>query len=332
MPHNSLENHSREQRIYLVTIAGGIINVALLILKFVAGIMGASAAMIADAAHSLSDFLTDLVVLLFVKIGNKPQDRNHDYGHGKFETLATALIGLALFAVGCMLCYQGITKVVAVCHGEMLQVPGIIAFIASLISIGLKEWAYYFTIKVGKQEHTQVLIANAWHHRSDAFSSLATSIGIGGAIILGKNWAVLDPLAAIVVSVYIMRAAYLLVRQAVDDLLEISLPDDVEDEIVALAAQEEGVTDIHHLCTRRMGNNIAIEMDMRMDGATSLYEAHCRGNRIEVRLRKRFGEGTHIILHFEPIKINGRYVAPKQEKRKEKMFYIKKEKHFVDNQ
>ena len=303
-------DRQREQSIYRVTIAGSIINAVLLALKFTAGILGGSAAMIADAVHSLSDFMTDIVVLLFVKLGNKPQDEDHDYGHGKYETLATALIGIALMGVGAMICYNGLTKTWAVINGEQLKSPGMIAFIAAIVSIALKEWAYRFTEKVGREVGSQAVRANAWHHRSDALSSIGTAFGIGGAILLGAQWAVLDPLAAIIVSFFILKAAYGLIVQATNELLESSLPKDVEAQMVALAAEEEGVADIHNLRTRRLGNKIAIEMHVRMPGEMSLYEAHEKATRIEKRLRKQFGEHTHIALHLEPLKVNGCYVSP----------------------
>lgn len=305
-------DRQREQSIYRVTIAGSIINVVLLVLKFVAGILGGSAAMIADAVHSLSDFMTDIVVLLFVKLGNKPQDEDHDYGHGKYETLATALIGIALMGVGAMICYNGLSKTWAVVNGEQLKSPGMIAFIAAIVSIALKEWAYRFTEKVGREVGSQAVRANAWHHRSDALSSIGTAFGIGGAILLGAQWAVLDPLAAIIVSFFILKAAYGLIVQATNELLEGSLPKDVEAQMVALAAEEEGVADIHNLRTRRLGDKIAIEMHVRMPGEMSLYEAHEKATRIEKRLREQFGAHTHIALHLEPLKVNGCYVSPKE--------------------
>ena len=220
---------ARERSVYRVTIAGSIINVALLVFKFVSGIVGGSAAMIADAVHSLSDFLTDIVVLVFVRLSSKPSDEDHDYGHGKYETLATAIIGLALLAVGVMICYNGVSKTFAALRGEQLSTPGWIAFVAAVLSVVLKEWAYRFTVKVGREVDSQAVVANAWHHRSDAFSSVGTAIGIGGAIMLGQRWAVLDPIAAIIVSIFILKAAWGLIGQSTAELLEASLTKNVEE-------------------------------------------------------------------------------------------------------
>lgn len=301
---------ARVRAINRVTIKGSIINVVLLIFKFVAGIVGGSAAMIADAVHSLSDFLTDVVVVVFVRLGSKPEDRDHDFGHGKYETLATAAIGMALFIVGAMLCYGGGAKIVSAMRGEALEQPGWIALAAALMSIALKEWAYRFTVRVGRRLDSPAVVANAWHHRSDALSSIGTAIGIGGAIILGCRWAVLDPIAAVVVSVFIMRTAYTLVGQSMGELLEKSLPEDMERQIADLASEEPTVSAIHHLRTRRIGIHIAIEMHVRMPGALSLYEAHQHASNIEQRLRERFGAETYINLHVEPVKVNGEYVKP----------------------
>lgn len=301
---------SREKRIYRVTLAGGLINTLLVVFKFLAGILGGSAAMIADAVHSLSDFLTDLVVLAFVKLSSKPQDKGHDYGHGKFETLATVIIGLALLVVGGMIFYKSLLRILSFLRGETLPAPGMIALVAAIISIVLKEWCYRFTIKVGKEENSQAVIANARHHRSDAMSSIATMVGIGGAILLGQKWTVLDPLAALIVSFFIFRIALNLVRNAGEDLLEQSLPEEIENEIIKIAENEPGVSEVHNLRTRRIGNRYAIEMHVRMQGSITLYESHLRATRIEDRLREEFGPQSHIAIHTEPLKVNGEYREP----------------------
>ncbi|MDY3253167.1 MAG: cation diffusion facilitator family transporter [Prevotella sp.] len=306
-----MKGKDREKRIYRVTLAGSAVNVVLLVFKFVAGFFGGSAAMIADAVHSLSDFITDVIVLLFVKLSAKPEDSDHDYGHGKYETLATSLIGLALMFVGVMIMYNGVCSIASAIMGNPLPQPRMIALAAALVSIALKEWAYRFTVKVGRECESQAVVANAWHHRSDALSSIGTAVGIGGAILLGDKWAVLDPIAAVVVSVFIIRTAWQLTKQSAGELLEQSLPADMEREIVDIVAREPMTSEVHHLRTRRIGSHIAIEMHLRMPGDISLYESHQHATNIEQKLRKRFGASTHIGLHVEPLKINGKYVAPK---------------------
>ena len=305
-----MDEKQRLREVYKVTLTGSVINVLLLVVKFAAGILGHSAAMIADAIHSLTDFATDVVVLVFVKLGNKPKDKDHDYGHGKYETLATAIIGISLFVVGVLICYTGINKTYRAIEGETLQQPGVVALVAAIVSIVLKEWAYQFTVRVGRKYHSEAVVANAWHHRSDALSSIGTMIGVGGAILLGDKWAVLDPLAAIIVSAFIIKAAWGLVLQSVKELTDASLPDAEEEEIMKLANEESGVREIHNLQTRRIGNKIAIEMHVRMPGSLSLYEAHEHATDIEKRLKEKFGADTHVGIHLEPIKVNGKYEKP----------------------
>ena len=292
----------RDRRIYRITLAGSIVNIVLLVFKFIAGILGHSAAMIADAIHSLSDFLTDIIVIVFIRLSSKPADHDHDYGHGKYETLATSVIGMALAVVAVMLGWDGIEKIIYVMQGNQLESPGIIALWAAILSIVLKEWIFRATRKVAKEENSKALEANAWHHRSDALSSIGTAVGIGGAVMLGNNWAILDPIAAIVVCILIIVTAFKIIRQASGELLEESLPKDIEDRIEQIAYQDPLVSDIHKLHTRRIGNIIAIEMHLRMPSDITLAESHIHANSIEKSLKQEFGNGTHIMLHIEPKK------------------------------
>lgn len=293
---------TRQQKMYRVTLAGSIVNALLLILKFAAGIIGHSAAMIADAVHSLSDFITDIVVIAFVRLSSKPADKNHAYGHGKYETIATSIIGLALMAVAVKLGWDGIQKIFHVIRGGELQSPGIIALIAAITSIIAKEWIYRVTHRVARQVESQALEANAWHHRSDAFSSIGTAIGIGGAVALGSRWTILDPIAAVIVSIMISITALKLIRKSSGELLEESLPQETEQQIIDIVYQDPLVTDVHRLHTRRIGNIIAIEMHLRLPKDITLEQAHTHATAIERHLRDTFGSGTHIMLHIEPTK------------------------------
>ncbi|WP_130893705.1 cation diffusion facilitator family transporter [Paraprevotella xylaniphila] len=292
----------REKAIYQVTWAGSFVNFLLVVFKLIAGILGHSAAMIADAVHSLSDFATDIVVLIFTRISNKPQDKNHDYGHGKYETLATAIIGIVLFAVGAGICWNGLRAIQTVWQGGRLPVPGMLAFAGAIISIVSKELIYRYTIHVGRKINSSAVIANAWHHRSDAFSSIGTAMGIGGAIALGESWSVLDPMAAVIVSFFIMKVSVQLLKPCVDELTEKSLPDEIEKEICLIAENTPGVSAIHNLRTRRIGNHYAIEMHVRMDGHLTLYEAHAKASVIENKLKEKYGNETHVGIHVEPVK------------------------------
>lgn len=298
---------TREKEIVHITLWGSAVNVALTVLKFVAGILGCSAAMIADAVHSLSDLLTDFVVLLFVKISNRPADSEHPYGHGKYETLATSIVAIALLAAGGVLLAEGIEKIVAAFRGETLKVPGRIALWAALISIAAKELIYQLTMRVARRVDSTALEANAWHHRTDALSSVATAAGIGGALLFGGRWALLDPVAAALVSVFILIAAVKLLHEAIQELLEKRLPEEVERQICDIVAEDREMSELHQLRTRRVGHVYSIEMHLRMHGNISLYEAHRHSMLLEQRLRDRFGQGTLISIHLEPLKVNGVY-------------------------
>ena len=296
------EKAAREKEIYKVTLIGSAGNVLLVVLKFIAGIMGNSAAMVADAVHSLSDFLTDIVVILFVHLGAKPQDESHDYGHGKYETLAVLLIGLALVAAAIGIIVHGAMQLVDWLNGETLTVPGKLALWAALLSIVVKELIYRYTLIRGRQLESQAMIANAWHHRSDSLSSMGAAIGIGGAILLGEKWAVLDPLASIVVGAMLIKVSWELLRGSFGELTDHSLPQEEVQEIVAIIRSFPDVSEPHNVRTRHIGNRIAIEAHIRMDGSVSLKQAHERATEIERRLRERFGSETLVTLHMEPTK------------------------------
>lgn len=293
---------NREKQIFRTTLVGSVANLLLVVFKFVAGIVGHSAAMIADAVHSLSDFITDIIVVIFVAISGKPEDEDHDYGHGKYETLATAVIGIILFFVGVGILISGIKAIVGTLQGEPLQTPSLLALIAAVISILVKEVLYHYTVKRGKALGSSSVVANAWHHRSDALSSIGTAIGIGGAIFLGEQWRILDPIAAVIVSLFIIKVAVELFKPCIEELLERSLPTEMEQKILDIILSTPQVSSPHHLRTRRIGSYIAIEVHIRMDGQRSLSEAHQVASDIERRLKAEFGESTHIGIHMEPTK------------------------------
>ena len=291
---------TREKEIYKVTLVGSAGNAALLTFKFIAGVMGNSSAMIADAVHSLSDFITDIVVVVFVGISAKPQDTSHDYGHGKFETIASFLIGLALVAAATGIVVTGALKLLAWWGGAELESPGWIALWAAVLSVVIKELLYQYTARRGRKLDSQVMIANAWHHRSDALSSVGAAVGIGLALWLGQHWAVFDPLASVVVGLMLMRVAYKLLKTSIGELTESSLPAETEQEIEQIILSFGDVCQPHNLRTRRIGNRIAIEAHVRMDGRLPLETVHERATTIERKLKERFGNNTHVTLHMEP--------------------------------
>lgn len=297
---NSLED-IRASKANKITWIGFFSNLILTSFKLIAGIIGNSAAMIADAIHSLSDFATDIVVLVSFRIVSKPPDENHNYGHGKFETLATTIIGVALFFVGAGILYSGGENVYSfIILKKNPESPGIIALIAALISIITKESLYRFTVIIGKEIQSQAVIANAWHHRSDAFSSIGTFLGIGGAILLGHNWRILDPIAAIIVSIFILKTAYDISIGSIKELLEESLDDNTNKNILKIIENVEDVKSPHELKTRRVGNKIIIDIHIKVKNALNIVEAHNINNEIEAQIKEKYGDNTIINIHTEP--------------------------------
>jgi cation diffusion facilitator family transporter len=278
------------------------VNMILFAFKLVAGIVGRSGAMVADAVHSASDFATDIVVLAFVRISAKPRDNDHKWGHGKYETLASLIIGVALFAVGVEILIDSALKIKAVANGEILPRPGIIAIIAAAVSIVVKEALYQWSVYVARKVESPSVKANAWHHRSDALSSVGTLLGIGAAYFLGEKWRIADPIAAIVVAALIMNVSITLCRTALAELLEKSLPQAVEEEILSIILSVPNVHKPHNLRTRRIGANIAIEVHIRVEGTMTVHDSHEISRQIEDALRSRFGEQTAVAIHIEPIK------------------------------
>lgn len=292
---------NREKRIYKVTLIGTLVNVVLVALKFVGGILGRSSAMVADAVHSLSDFISDIIVLVFVKLAGKPRDDSHRYGHGKFETFATMIIGVMLCAAGVALLVDGISLIVKSLSGEQLPAPTWIALVVAVVSIVSKEWLYRITVACGRSVKSNAVVANAWHHRSDAISSLGTLAGIAGAMFLGAKWRWLDPLAAVVVSGFIIKSGYDIVRPAVNELLDGSLPGDDERLIERLVLGVHGIEAMHNLRTRRVGNAVAIDLHAKMDGRMSLNDAHHLATQAENKLKEAFGPNSIINIHMEPL-------------------------------
>ena len=305
----SSEAEIRKRKIYRVTFVGFVVNLVLSVLKLAAGIVGRSGAMVADAVHSFSDLATDVVVIAFARISAKPRDDGHDYGHGKYETLATIIISLALGIVGAGILAGSIRDIRIVVDGGLLPRPGLVALVGGGgagfspgVSIVVKEILYRYTVREGRAVDSPSVVANAWHHRSDALSSLGTLVGIACAYFLGQKWRIADPIAALVVAVFIFKVAFDLVRTGLNELLERSLPADVEEEILRIVTADPEVCQPHNLRTRRIGAAIAVEVHVRMDGAMTVARSHALTVDIERRLRARFGEGTMIAIHVEPLK------------------------------
>ncbi len=292
---------SRIAQLKHITVIGAVVNLLLSVLKLVAGILGASAAMIADAVHSFSDLLSDGVVLVMVHLGGQDADAEHDFGHGKFETFGTLIVACLLIAVGLSLCYHGITKILYTLNSPLstIETPSMMALWAALISIIVKEALYQWTYRVGKALDSPVVVANAWHHRTDALSSVGALLGIGGAILLGGRWVILDPIVCVIISIVIVYIAIKMMMPAVSELLDASLPDAVEQEIVTIALSVQGVEDIHELKTRRSGSDMLASLHLVVDGAISVHQAHDIATAVEQALRQRFGK-MQLSIHIEP--------------------------------
>lgn len=292
--------HNREQEIRRVTVAGAIVNIFLTIFKIIAGVLGRSAAMVADGIHSLSDLLSDIVVLVFTHISSKGKDKNHSFGHGKFETMATLIVSVILVAVGAKLMAYGVASIIGVMNGNSIPLPGSIALWAAIGSIIIKEILYHATIRTARRTNSPVVLANAWHHRSDALSSIGALTGIAGAMILGEKWTILDPIASCCISIAIIVVAVKMSLPSLAELLETSLPEEIEKDIISIANSVQGVENIHELKTRRNGISYIIDAHIVVDPHISVTEAHNIATDVENALKEKYGNETQINIHIEP--------------------------------
>ena len=292
--------HNREQEIRRVTVAGAIVNIILTIFKIIAGVLGRSAAMVADGIHSLSDLLSDIVVLVFTHISSKGKDKNHSFGHGKFETMATLIVSVILVAVGAKLMADGVASIIGVMNGNSIPLPGSIALWAAIGSIIIKEILYHATIRTARRTNSPVVLANAWHHRSDALSSIGALTGIAGAMILGEKWTILDPIASCCISIAIIVVAVKMSLPSLAELLETSLPEEIEKDIISISNSVQGVENIHELKTRRNGISYIIDAHIVVDPHISVTEAHNIATDVENALKEKYGNETQINIHIEP--------------------------------
>lgn len=283
-----------------VTWVGFWVNAALGVLKVLAGIFGRSTAMVADGVHSFSDFFTDIIVIVFVGISRRKADATYQYGHGKYETLATLMVAVILAVVGVMFMVDGAEKIYDAASGRPLPSPTWLALTMAVASIAAKEWLYRYTRRAGERIHSAVVVANAWHHRSDALSSLATLAGIGGAMALGDRWHILDPIAAMVVSVFIVIVAVRIGRPAVLELLEVSLPRDTVEGMFHEIGNTPGVEAFHHFASRRNGNKMIVDFHIKVNPRISVSDAHAIATEVERRLRAAYGNGMRVNIHIEP--------------------------------
>lgn len=291
---------TREVKIMRITLAGAVANCLLTIVKVAAGLVGHSAAMVADGVHSLTDLISDFIVMVFVKISSKDSDGDHDYGHGKFETLATLIVSGMLLIVGVKLLYDGSTAIYDHLHGHKLESPGMITLYMAGLSIIVKEILYRVTARVGREVESQAVLANAWHHRTDAISSVGSLVGIAGAIYLGDKWVILDPLAGCIISIIIFFVAIKMMTGALNELMEKSLPQAERDEIFDIIKHVDGIIDVHELKTRRNGRSVIIDVHVVVNPDMTVVVAHDITIQVERRLRDKLGPEAQICIHVEP--------------------------------
>lgn len=283
-----------------VTVVGIWINAVLVVLKLFFGYWGDSDALVADGYHSMSDFITDIIVIVFVAASYKKADAGHPYGHGKFETIASVIIGVILLGVGIFIGVDGITTLLRFYNGTPLPCPDIWALYIAIVSILLKEFCFRYTICYGKKLNSPALIANAWHHRSDAISSIATLIGVSSAIFMGAQWHVMDPIASIVIAVMICVSAVKIALPPLNELLETSLPPETIKKIDECIRAVPGVMQVHDLRSRRNGHYCIIDVNIHIDSQISVREGHEIATNVENRLEKEFGSDLIIYVHIEP--------------------------------
>jgi cation diffusion facilitator family transporter len=297
-----MDANERARQATRITVIGAAVNATLLPAKFAAGIFGNSQAMIADAVHTLSDFATDFAVLLGIRLSKKPKDTDHAYGHGKYETIIAALVGLVLLLIGLKVGWDAIHTLFHAVNGEKIARPSQVAFWAALLSILSKEILYQKTVAVGRRIQDASIIANAWHHRSDALSSIGTAVGIGMATFLGEEWVIMDPVSAILVSALILKVACVIVKEQIGVLTEQSLSDDIHREIESLSLSFPNISYPHNLRTRRVGKTVVIDIHVRMDPDMRVADAHAVVSELEQKFRDRFGADTISTVHIEPRK------------------------------
>lgn len=284
-----------------VTLVGLWVNAILTIAKIVTGIYGHSDALVADGVHSVSDLATDIVVLLFIGIAYKSADSEHPYGHGKFETLATLLIAVTLFCAAISIGVAGVKSTISTINGATLPRPDVITLAVAALSIISKEVLFRYTILTANKIGSSSLTANAWHHRSDALSSIATLVGVSAAFFLGDRWRVLDPATSVLISLFIAWSAIKVGLPSVNELLEKSLPENDVKNIENVIRNVDGVKAMHHLRSRRCGHSYVIDAHIKVDPDITVTQGHNIATAVETELKKLLGPDVVSYIHVEPM-------------------------------
>lgn len=295
MQKNKEQIQAENKQIKIVTVAGMAINIFLTFLKIIIGYIGKSQSVIADGIHSLSDCTTDIAVLVGLKYWNQPPDECHPYGHRRIETMTAVLIGVFLAGAGIFLCWEAIEKF----HEGNFVVPASITLIAAVVSILVKEILFHWTIKVSKKVNSPALRANAWHHRTDSLSSIGVALAISVSLY-NPEWAILDPIAAFAVGIFIIQAAYKIVNPAIEELSDRGATPEQIEEIQAIVLKVEGVRSIHALRTRFLGSGLQVDMHVQVEGNLTVLKGHEIAGHAKRHLLEDGPAIIDVLIHIEP--------------------------------
>lgn len=292
-------NPARERYVRKVTWIGLVTNIGLSGLKFAAGYFGRSQALIADAIHSLTDTTTDIAIIAGSHYWSRPADEDHPYGHRRLETLVTAFIGIMLVAAGIGIGWEAIFTL----HNKQAAPPGWIAFFAAMASIVVKEVLYRWTAAVGKKIKSPAIAANAWHHRTDAISSLPVLMAVGGALIF-PAWSFLDRVGAVIVSIFILHAAIKIIWPAVGELIDAGAPEEIQKKILEIASHTMGVREVHAIRSRYISSSIQVDLHIVVDGTISVREGHTIADSVEDNIICGIPEILEVVVHVDPSRVS----------------------------
>lgn len=291
---NKIDNDKKiAMRVSAVSIA---VNIALSVMKLLAGIIAHSGAMVSDAVHSASDVFSTFVVIIGVHAASKDADEEHPYGHERMECVAAIILAVVLFATGAAIGYNGLNQL-RDGNYKNIAVPGVLALVAAIVSIVTKEWMYWYTIIAAKKINSGALKADAWHHRSDALSSIGALIGIGGARM---GYPFMDSVASVVICIFIIKAAYDIFKDAIDKMLDTSCDKDTVKKLRKVIESQDGVLGISKLATRIFGSKIYVDVEIEADGNMRLKDAHDIAENVHDAIEDKFENVKHCMVHVNP--------------------------------
>lgn len=274
-----------------------LVNVLLSLLKLAAGLIAHSGAMVSDAVHSASDVISTLVVIIGVRLSGKKSDKEHQYGHERMECVSSILLSGLLLATGIGIGIQGAEKIAAGTAGQELAIPGVLALTAAIVSMAVKEWMFWYTRGAAKKINSGALMADAWHHRSDALSSVGAFVGILGARM---GFPILDPLASVVICIFIGKAAVDIFRDAIDKMVDHACDDETVEAMRKVILAQEGVVRIDEIRTRLFGSRMYVDIEIAADGTLSLLEAHDIAEEVHHAIEENFQDVKHCMVHVNP--------------------------------